>query len=88
MSDLQFPNIDDNSITDEVLILLKLIYFKFSQYSNMLAIDVTMEVSKLDKSISIILRDDLNKLLQVSNLLFHIKVTSFISSPFSILTLP
>ena len=58
--------------------LLKFIDFNSVQNSNIPFIEVTSDVSNLDKSISIIDSIELNKNSQVFNELFHNKVTLFI----------
>ena len=57
-NDKQLLNILDIYKTDEVFILPNLIYSKFSQFSNILIIEVTIDVSKFDKSISVILDEN------------------------------
>ena len=57
-NDKQLLNILDIYKTDEVFISPNLIYSKFSQFSNILFIEVTIDVSKFDKSIFIILDEN------------------------------
>ena len=83
INELQLKNILDILMTDEVLTSPKSIYCNFSQFSNIPFIEVTKEVSKLDKSISIILFEELNKYSHVFIFFIHIKVTSLISLSFS-----
>ena len=79
-NELHPSNIEVILLTSEVSILLKLIISKSSQFINILFIDVTKEVSKLDKSISIIPSESVKNLSHLVNFSSHSNVILLIPS--------
>ena len=78
VNEIQEENILPISTTEDVIILLRLILSRFEQLKNINFIDLTLEVSNFDKSISIIFSKESNIPPQYFKYLFHTNDTLFV----------